>query len=892
MGKGYAILLDSIVALTFALLILASFMGMRYTTSTSPDILMKHLHYSSEDTLDVMNKKGVLDVVGEEWAASDGNHSSPHYANASQIATAELDAILPKNTGYMLTIDGDPVANNTRIPYDEALSLTHSTRLLVGYGKGLPTRGFVARATLTNIKEKETSAYAYFGGFVGEGNVSISVRDIPADAVITRCCLELNTPSDFMLRINGLNAGVFHPAGTEMRANLYEPGSGCLSAANLTKLHPGEDNDFELMFLGSNISSHYVGGGYIHVGYTTETLDTDRVVKTQRYYFPGIKGLINLYDSFYVNGEITSMNAYLNFFSNYSMYFNVGDKTIYNMSGNSTNQTRSFQDTDFTSTGLYYLPVSSGRALSEHTVPVRIGSGNISSAVMSGAADVVIITDASGSMLRCLNNNNACNVDSDCPGSRCRWPYAKELDKRFAGMVLNKSGNRVALVTYSYSANKRSDLISDGLVINNTIDAFPAPSGATCICCAIRMARNILSEQSTEFRNKYIMVMTDGIANRRCYVPDKTRTTCCTSSVAECPNPQCGDGRYSSVPCDDTVDDFAITTAINDSSIAHQELNATVNAIGFGTGAIGCTTALNGLINISKYGNGSYCASDNPTTLLDCYLNFADQIQSSSLKSQTVYFGGTLQPSILYPDSYIEFDFEPINQSSYGEVSLKLSTDRFGDTVGCRGGIDIPQNVVVSEARVTSYSGPHWTNRVEVGSSSPQTAYDLGVWGSAYPILGDPYVVDMPASMILSGVNNTVTIRTGDNSSGDTGCSPDNRAVYTVRISTLTGYGDVYGKSDGCNWTIEFSDGTTYKSALPEYYNGTANCFYTSSQVTSKHEDAVSDAIYRLLTQLDINGDGRLELLFDPAMINFEMSQASGVQSLWGPAEFKLIVWT
>jgi hypothetical protein len=55
--------------------------------------------------------------------------------------------------------------------------------------------------------------------------------------------------------------------------------------------------------------------------------------------------------------------------------------------------------------------------------------------------------------------------------------------------------------------------------------------------------------------------------------------------------------------------------------------------------------------------------------------------------------------------------------------------------------------------------------------------------------------------------------------------------------------------------------------------------------------DAISDAAYRLMNQLDLDDDGRVDLIFDPDMINFEISEASGVQSLWGPAQFKLIVW-
>jgi hypothetical protein len=153
MKKGYAILLDSIVSLTFALIILVSMMGATFTQSDTSELSMKRLHYVSEDVLDVLNKKGVLDAVGEEWAAAAGNRSSPHFQNATNISTAYIERLLPPNAGYQLTIDDDIVAYNGRIPANatsannsrpsigSSTSMTHSTRLLVGYGRGLPTRG-------------------------------------------------------------------------------------------------------------------------------------------------------------------------------------------------------------------------------------------------------------------------------------------------------------------------------------------------------------------------------------------------------------------------------------------------------------------------------------------------------------------------------------------------------------------------------------------------------------------------------------------------------------------------------------------------------------------------------------------------------------------------------
>ena len=59
----------------------------------------------------------------------------------------------------------------------------------------------------------------------------------------------------------------------------------------------------------------------------------------------------------------------------------------------------------------------------------------------------------------------------------------------------------------------------------------------------------------------------------------------------------------------------------------------------------------------------------------------------------------------------------------------------------------------------------------------------------------------------------------------------------------------------------------------------------------SQGKDALDDAVYRLLRQLDLEDDGTVDVIFDPNKVRFELTRAGGVQSLWGPVKFKLIVW-
>ncbi|MFH1788193.1 MAG: hypothetical protein ABH834_02285, partial [Candidatus Altiarchaeota archaeon] len=68
--------------------------------------------------------------------------------------------------------------------------------------------------------------------------------------------------------------------------------------------------------------------------------------------------------------------------------------------------------------------------------------------------------------------------------------------------------------------------------------------------------------------------------------------------------------------------------------------------------------------------------------------------------------------------------------------------------------------------------------------------------------------------------------------------------------------------------------------------------------------DAVDDAMYRLIDEkldvnpkdgvmekVDIDGDSVPDMYFDPETMWFDATDELGIQSLWGPASAKLIVW-
>jgi len=63
---------------------------------------------------------------------------------------------------------------------------------------------------------------------------------------------------------------------------------------------------------------------------------------------------------------------------------------------------------------------------------------------------------------------------------------------------------------------------------------------------------------------------------------------------------------------------------------------------------------------------------------------------------------------------------------------------------------------------------------------------------------------------------------------------------------------------------------------------------------TTRGDDAVNYAVYKLLSQLDfspIGGDGVVDVSIDPNDVEIAPIATADVRSMWGPVEVKLITW-
>ena len=684
-----------------------------------------------------------------------------------------------------------------------------------------------------------------------------------------------------------------------------------------TFISGGGTKTFEIKFDGDDINEHYLGGGYIKVSYNTSVQDTSPETDTDYYFFPGIEGLVNLYSSFYVPGTLDEMNISLNMKTNHSTYLNIGDVKVFNFTGDNNNQTFLLNDSYLKpiliAGGLNYMD------LSENTVPIRLGTEGVS-VTMIGNAEAILVTDLSGSM-----------------ASGGKLTDAQAAAKEFVSIILNATGNKAGLVGYGDSDSEYStetmtrwddccsssggqslcsesvtacsswgcqpylpyndtgdtsfvrpdyyqdmtsngysdahidaNLTDDGALLNSTIDSYSA-NGGTCIGCGIHGAVRALLNEGDSGHQWSIVIMTDGQATMAPIDPNASNDY---SMEAYMPDDyECGD--------------YSVTgknAAVEAAREAFEDYDITVHTVGFGSGVNEAD-----LTEIAAAGNGTYYYADDASALMEIYRNISQQILISSYSAQILNVSN-LAKSYLYPESYIRFQFTPSsNLSSYGEITLEQDTEPFNDPVTCTGNLFVTGNAVVTEAKVTSYSAEHWTHELYVGGSRK---YYLGDYGSNYSRLGDPYTVNIPEPVTnLPAGNNTIIIRTGNAPGNDTGCSPDNRAIYTIRLNSGVGYGDVFMERDGCIWNIQFEDDSEMSVSVPGNYNGTKECSYMEGNVTDNSQDAIDDAIYRLLLSLDSNENDKLDIEFDSNMLEFSFTRSGGVRSLWGPANFKLIMW-
>ncbi|MBD3260278.1 MAG: VWA domain-containing protein [Candidatus Altiarchaeales archaeon] len=1131
--KGYILVVDAVLALIFVLIILVFLAGRYYTQKETSVSSYRRLHHISEDALDVLNKKGVLDEVCSHWAEGD-------MGNASNISKTYLEKLIPENVGYRLIVGGEVVAQNrTRVVEQSAHTETHSQRLLVGYGLNEPTRGWVARAYLTSSKSKTTEDYVYFGGYVGQGNITVNTPQLPSDAQINEVCVQLNAGSGFRMYVDGSVAGDYATAG--------DPGNMSLNVDECVvdpwNYFDEGPNEVKLVFDNQNISSQYIGGGFLKIRYNTSQMDTKPNKAVGRYEFPEVEGIINLYDGFYVPGTLRELEIFLDYQSNFSTFLNVGGEQLYNNTDNTSRQQITLEDSHL-KTKLIYNP-----ELSQRTIPLRFGTHNLS---VNTILDICLVNDRSGSMRQSgwtMNRSNIShkylniavpedgwsnthNFTVEGPQKQCdeieleaedfddnipRNSRSWNLDTSIAGYsgagymyvtpdccVNQNTGYASSSPELRYDINipedgtyyvwvrgygesgtadsvhvgldgvemPTSDRINsfgsswewhrdtmdgvdatfyadagahtlnvwmreDGFRLDAiTLSKDPAytPSGPGCgdnlngsVAVALSWDREpgFDGSEGSEFvlnvqrpDGTWIFnypgrpdgppqssnaggTVDPGGSHDVGYGNEYFSGICSNPQIIHITEPMRGEYNFSvygwnlrphgsnpdpqhvnvsayvdwgneskdDLTRNPTIISFSASKQASKSFVDDLEDTDRCGYVHFGNGAtreVALTddkTLLKNSIDATGINGGTdvqdgiqqaiYEFTDNGradsvkvmiiltdgqnddgpdvaiqkaqeakdqgivvfTIGLTAFVNkqmlesiatrpeyFYYTPDGSGLESvyekiskaisavyrrQSINVSGDYPQSRLYPGSYIEYGYDPVNTSVYGEITITQSTPAFNDTSTCTGILALPEGMALTRAQAVSYSAAHWTDWVKVNDDD---AFNLWHYSNDYTKLGDPYMVEVPYTF-FDMENNTVYVATGDSQIERSGCSADNRLIYTVRIPSTSGYGQVHPTYEGCNWSVEFEDGSLLVAKIPASYGGEGVCNYTSQNIFYNQSDAMSDAVFRLFEKLDYNDNQKVDIVFDPEMMEFEYSRAGGIRSLWGPVGVKLVLW-
>jgi len=491
--------------------------------------------------------------------------------------------------------------------------------------------------------------------------------------------------------------------------------------------------------------------------------------------------------------------------------------------------------------------------LSKQTIPIRFGMEDANYlSNNSKDIDVFSATDISGSMCECSGAPWYCwgcrynqELCEDSGGTCTGGIYdAKDANDLFIDMILNDSNNSIGLTGYSDEAldSNYHALSNDTASLKSEVASWSA-SGSTCICCGINKAVTGLIQDSNSSKFRSIVMMSDGEARE------------------ECEEQGTGDAN------DDAIQ--AACDAYNDHDIK-------VYTIGFGADA-GVTT----LTDMAECADGAfYSAVDD---LEDIYEKIAEELIETAYYEQTVVVSGDFL-SELFPDSYIEFEYESQTPST---GILATIEQPFTDTENAT--FSLPSNSTLLEATVISYSGPKWTALVEVNNLP---IYNLSDYQTDFLKLGDPYSINIPIHS--TSQTNNLTLKTGLASSNITEGSIYNKIIYTIS-KDLSSYTSVSATAAGCNWTIQFN---TYNITLPipSNYSGTEECEYSGASYCGIYPncngatDSTQIATYNLFKLLDFNVDGKIDVDLSADDMQITTSNLGGIPFLFS-TEVQIRKW-
>lgn len=472
--KGIFFSLDAVLALGVALAVIGG-VGVHYTLT--PELKYQGLHSEAEDLMSVLSttraqniervkkldyvkeedyNKTLLELIGSLWAS--GNKT------ASRNLTR---TVLSNLTQKCWELDfSDRAVENSSCSQADTVSVAN--RIASGYRRTEQREGYVARGYLTQAESKLEKSYIFFGGYVGDGNITKNITLENLDPPLINASMELSAGGNFTLAVNGQTCGEFMPSNESMSANAWDLNSSCED-----NFASGE-NTVSFDFTGNR---SYISGGFLKVVYRRTGFQYSEAGNNfTKYEFPGIHGVVNLYSSLYVPGDIQGISGKLHYKTNGTLFLRLGNATVYrNQSEKEVSVTleNSSIHSNISEAGLNY------KALSQTTVPLRLGLEEIEGGVYKPVIDSASVIDVSGSMA----------------GSKL--DEAKNAAKTFSSATLNVSGNRAGMVAYESGVRSTHPLTTNETSLNSSIEDLYA-DGGTCIGCGILEAIQVLEEPKWE----------------------------------------------------------------------------------------------------------------------------------------------------------------------------------------------------------------------------------------------------------------------------------------------------------------------------------------------------------------------------------------------------------
>jgi cysteine-rich repeat protein len=283
-----------------------------------------------------------------------------------------------------------------------------------------------------------------------------------------------------------------------------------------------------------------------------------------------------------------------------------------------------------------------------------------------GNADIVLITDFSGSMKKAIDSWTQGTGDSNCEtlylNSDARKTHlARCVDKELVTSVLNYSGNRIWPVFIhddeikSYVGNPENEID-----INNYIDnSGPQGKDKTCLSCAINEAYEIFANNNDPNRHRFIIFMTDGVpthcSDGSCESISSTYGTEVCEGFCDT-NGQDGCGSVAQ-GCDDNLCEPTENNTLFSANRVINDFNTRFYTIGFGL-IQECSRAKTLLTHIAEVTGGTYYHSSNTLAIRQIYQDIAQEIVDISkikewIEEPTIQYTGSSELNIIY-DNYTE----------------------------------------------------------------------------------------------------------------------------------------------------------------------------------------------------------------------------------------------